>query len=278
MTTPIQMLEASVSGCVAEVFLNGWPIERLTPDGLPRVSRPVNHFLVDGKNRIAVVVEPGPIPSRYLEPREVAREELRGLREVHVTLKDHAPGSLPSEQPGTPLMELRWSSVDAPPAGLPHLLTADADLGRRHGSWSWQFAPELALDAALEQEVRELLTGFHRGLAARDPEPYLSRAALRFQEAARAFGDPAEVAREVFVEDLADDSASESWDSAGGWALEPLDPATEDLRLVAGSRVVECVARDWQPILRSVRGSGPLTRVHYGVFLARVDGELQVVR
>jgi len=71
------IIEAEVQSCVVEIFLNGFPVGLCGLGGSRKFSRPVHEFLVDGRNDLAVLVNPGDSPSRALLPSKKSRAAAR---------------------------------------------------------------------------------------------------------------------------------------------------------------------------------------------------------
>lgn len=67
-------LEASVEGCDAEVYLNGVPLGRIFGDGARAnvFGQTVNDYVVDGPNRVELLIDPGERPSQARTPRAAA--------------------------------------------------------------------------------------------------------------------------------------------------------------------------------------------------------------
>ncbi|MEZ4455203.1 MAG: hypothetical protein R2882_01445 [Gemmatimonadales bacterium] len=61
------------------------------------------------------------------------------------------------------------------------------------------------------------------------------------------------------------------------WSFPGVPRDQWDLRLVAGGRMVECIAADWEPILRSAADDEG-NAFDIPLYLGRLGGRLQVLR
>lgn len=89
-------IEASVTDVVVELYLNGIPVGLCGVGMSRKIAIPVNEYMLDGKNELAMLINPGDSPAKALD----ASTEDRG-----------AWGAQP---PSTPL-EDAFRSVDQPP-------------------------------------------------------------------------------------------------------------------------------------------------------------------
>lgn len=62
------VLEAEVRACTIEVYLNGIPLGLCGVGTSTKLARPVHEFLVDGRNELAILVNPGDTPADALQP------------------------------------------------------------------------------------------------------------------------------------------------------------------------------------------------------------------
>jgi hypothetical protein len=129
----------------------------------------------------------------------------------------------------------------------------------------------MTLDDDTRQEIADFLATLHESVAAGDPEPFIDAGAVRLEEVEKAFdlkpGSKAEHVRKVTLRD-----AALPW-----WGLQPLDPGQFDLRLCAGGRLVECIDRDFQPLLKENPDDDGGVRL-YDMLLAKIDDQWQIVR
>lgn len=263
------ILEARAVGCRAEVFVNAFPAAYLTLRA-GTIARPVNELLVDGQNTLDVVVEPGPHPSVSLTGDRREREVAGMSVEARISL--YRAGSFPGDGSGTQLLEVRWRGDEKQKLVCPHVVRGTHALRSPFGAWLWQKAPAVTLGKKEPDEIAEVIAGAHRAFQLGDPKPVAELTRVQSAELARAYDDPgADDPNELaaMVAELT---------SKPGWAMEPLDRDQFDLRVVGpGGRLVECVAKDWEPIVRS-RLDTDGEQFLFPMLLARLDGRWVVAR
>ena len=59
--------------------------------------------------------------------------------------------------------------------------------------------------------------------------------------------------------------------------MQELDPKNMDLRICATRKLVDCVDRSWEPLLRSAKLPNGVTRIRYSIKDARLAGGLRIV-
>jgi hypothetical protein len=271
------VLECEVRGVEAEFHLNDVPVIRRGQDIGRFYSGQCNHLLVDGVNELAVLVRPGPEPALALAGgadgrRPAVLQDKEGPATLSASLCRYPFGAVAGGPDREELMRLDWTArVDGRPQMFPLAVAAHQDLGPLFGRWQWQDAPQVALDEADRAAVRTLLLELHMALQAGDPEPFLELSAVRLEEAERAFG-LAPGSKAAHIRKVTEQEAQEEW-----WGMQVLQPADFALRLCGPGRLVECVARDWLPILREKPDmEGGFST--YSMFLARLDGQWRIVR
>ena len=105
-------------------------------------------------------------------------------------------------------------------------------------------AERLAPGPALAREVHRALADLRARLAARDWDAFCAVTAPRLRWLERVYAHRPG-AKEAEIRQFCAQSGANP-----GFALEPLDPARYDLRVVAGGRLVACVDRDGRALLR----------------------------
>lgn len=257
-------------GCTAELYVNGVPVSRIHPDRTAFESVAAEEYLVPGRNRIELLIEPGSHPS-------AARFESRYLDLGDATavarLVRFPDGEIVEPERGQVLIEVRYAKdPDRPgPREVPISLSGEADLGSAHGRWSYQDAPVLDLDEATVSEAIGVIDAVAAACRARSAQALMALGEVKNREALRAY--PA-LTEEMLRSDL-----QESFEYYGkmGDFVAPRRPEQHDFRLVAGGRMIECVDRDWGASLRLVSpatGDG----LPFPLLLARIDGRLTIVR
>lgn len=260
--------EIELTRCTAELYVNGIPLRRKSHPGDRFASLAAHQYLIGGDNRLELLVEPGPTPSRARAVEERTRA-MPGSAAIARIVRYEA-GGFANHEEGEVLAEVKWEGEADTREAFPKSAGATVALGSR-SRWSWQDAPPLTLDEATRAEIEGVLSTVSRCFEQGDPAPLLRLLAPRFDEGIRAYpvNDRETLTRELsaYVNEVAHD----------GWKVRPLDPEGFDFRLCAGDRMVELVDRDWLPSLRFFAPDEP-EPYGYVMFLARIDGRLAIVR
>lgn len=230
MPTKQPFAELTVERCAAELWLNEIPVARLGPDGPLNISVPANLYVVDGENRLELIVESG-------SPQGSA----------HARLALFNPGEFTGEPGGEVLLRTEWIPQPGTETRPPYTEQTSARLGSMNGPWAWQSAPRLRLDPHTVAAVAAVLERIRSSLERGDPSVMLELARPKFEAAARAW--PARTYPQLAMQFRA---MVQRLPSTPGWAMQPLDPENFNFRLVAGSRLIECINKDWKPTVRSV--------------------------
>lgn len=262
--------QIDAEGCTAELYLNGVPVSRVHPERTSFESVAAEEYLVPGRNRLEILLEPGSRPS--VTRSEERRVDLGAARAV-ARLVRFADGEIAEASRGELLAEVRYAPEPDEPTTrvVPHAVAVEVDLGQANGRWSWQDAPPLTLDEATVAEAVAVLEAIGAAFQKGSAEALWALGEVKNREAMRAY--PA--ADEAFVRGLLDESLARYAELAD--RVFPMDAAERDFRLVAGGRIIDCLDRDWYPSLRLVSpGSG--NAVPFSAMLARVEGRLRLVR
>jgi hypothetical protein len=263
MARHILILEAAVENCSAEFYFNDIPLVRLVPGVTERAAVPVNEFLVAGRNTVEVVLQPGPTPATArTEPQTLDDSAMTALGRLTL----YPPDSFPGESVGRRYLQVAYRG-GGKQQRFPWPVSQDVQLDSPFGAWSWQRADVLHLTSAVHAEVRGVIRSVQDLYRSRQFDRLLAFKHLGLSEWATAYGesaaDQAASMRRVFDEEI--------WGSPD-WSIENLDPAQYDLRLCAQGRLVECIAKDWWPIVRAApTPSGARTR--FAMLLGRLRGE-----
>ncbi|WP_437669511.1 hypothetical protein [Sorangium sp. So ce131] len=267
-TDSVIYAELERRACAAELRVNGLPVAYLARTAGVFGTRAAHEYLVPGKNRIELLIEPGPKPSLARAQR---RESMPAGAVATSRLVRYPAGAFIEPENGEVLAQLEWQSTDAEEL-FPRVLEAEVDLGAFLGRWSWQDAPALTLDDALVAEAGAALARLAAAIRAGDLGAFWAATEVRIREAIRAYPALDEEAARTELGDflaLYRQGASEP--------VFALREERHDFRLVAGGRVLQCVDDDFQPSLR-LRDPEDGSPVPYPILLARIGDRLEVVR
>lgn len=261
-------VELKVADCVAEVWLNGIPIRRLDSRQVQFVSVLAHSFLVDGPNTLELIVNPGATPSLArngpAKPGNVAGQ-------ASVRLVRHKVGEFTDPDGGEVMLEERWSSATQSPTTLyPLVLRAARDFGRMFGPWAWQSAAMLNL-ARDRDAIVSLVSGIHKAFSEGRGLPIAEISSTYLREEARAVpGVTFEEMRGDMLRDIAGNAGRVNWVAA-------LDPEQFDFRICANGRLVECIDKQWQPLIHTLpQANGEM--YPFPMFLGKVGGGFQILR
>jgi hypothetical protein len=264
------VLESRVVGCAAEIVVNDIPMAQIGIGMARSIARPVNEFLVSGANELRLTVNPGSTPSAARTPGPEPRRA-PGATAI-ATLARYAEGAVSGDGSGEVLATVSWTGrADGEPEAFPQDAVAWLDLPEGVGPWRFTSAEPLELDEATVAAVADVIELLRGGLAAGDPQPYFELGARSLQETARAYGQSADLGVETLRAVVAESR------NAPHWQFPPVPRDRWDLRLVAGGRMVECIATDWEPILRSVTDDDG-NAFDIPLYLGRVGGHLVILR
>jgi hypothetical protein len=260
------LVDVTADGCDLELYVNDIPLGRM-PAAAGGGMLQCDHVLVVGENVFELVLQPGATPS-------TARTEKRSLPSdgvaVEVRVALCPPGSAPGEVGTTALF--RFS--ERLPGGameFPHVVRATHVFDRTEGPWAWERAEVLQLDAALLQEATRYVQSLHGSLARRSFPGFWAHNEIAHVEVCRAYDVPLAERQSAGQAALAERFAEPTF------AMAPLVAENFDYRLVAGGRLLECVARDWGAIVRTEPDAeGHVMR--FPIMLGRVDGTLRGLR
>ena len=264
------MLETQVSNCVAEAQINGVPICRVGADGATLDSRPVNHFILPGSNVFTLVAQPGATPRTALTPNAIDSKAKENMS-ASLRLLSVPPGAFHDDPAAREMLSVNWKPKPAQPYRAPVLLSGQLEFPANLPAWSWTKGASLRSDAALESVgtmLADLLESFSRG----DPEMFIARSNIRFTEVSTAFDTSIDDDVRRFREQF------QRISTEPGFEMHALDPETMDLRICADGKLVECLDRAWEPLLRSMRSPNGITRLRYPMKVADIGGRLEIVR
>ena len=252
-------------GCTAEAVLNGVPLVRVGA-GRSVATLPVHEFTLAGANEVELVVNPG-LPGAVPAP-----EPLLSDGQIGASLRLLLPrvGGVAHPASARTLAQIDWAPADGELVELPLTLRKSVDLPIAFPRWRWLDAPLIDETPTLKKDVAAYLLEIAVGLTKGNPEPLIQAARLRFEELAQAY-----------QRNLADDVGRLRVHVQQLHAAQPLKPALPVaakllLRPVAAGRLLECLAPDGEPLLRSaVAGGG---RIQWPLRVAAVEGRFYVLR
>lgn len=259
--SPFVNLEVRADAVKAAVWLNDVPLLE-NSDGRPRfIQQIVNHWVVDGDNKLRVLLSAHEDPTRPRPPQFQCRlvAGTFGMR----------------EPPTQALTDYSYNPTDGPLGqGEPQEVCArTVPIDHPYERWKWQNAAvRNTLSEDDRVQLQRAVMQLQQKLAMRNARGFAALVGARNAELSRAFDLEAEDVQSQLVEGL------QGLFNAPGWTLEPLtDPAAElDYRTLAGGRVIEVTRKDGGPALRGGDGQRTFT---YPVLLSLLnDDEWTVIR
>lgn len=264
-TSGMIQLVADVHGCDAEVYLNDIPVTRLIEFRKEGTALPIHSWIVPGDNELKLVVNPGPEPALAQQPgrgQAIKPDAWAKARLVPVPL-----GAPPPDGPA--YIEVNFVADASLPPDAPVVRRATGRLPIAFGRRIWEKGDRIesltpALEASALAFVREIRDVLQRG----DGPRFASLMRDKINDLAPSYGlnPQPELAHSV---DLWQRAAK-----APDWDLAPIDPALASLRLCGSNRCLECVDKEWQPLIRmrDLSAGGLLLRLGLG----RVGNNWQV--
>jgi hypothetical protein len=261
------ILESKINNCVAEVHVNDVPVRKLAAP-VTLDSRPVHQYLVPGQNRFRLVIQPGPNPGSALAPQKVAFVPDQPASAA-MRLMSMPRGAFPDDPGVRVLFNQEWNAPAGQPVQVPHLFEHSQEVPGAGHNWEWIRGATFNTPASV-QPVLDLLRACREGFARRDPGPFLEAAQARFRVMQIAYG------LEIESEIAKFRASFEKVASESGFQMESIDDANADLRICGDGKLVDCVDRAWEPILRSAKQPNGLIRLRYSVKVVRINGALQI--
>jgi hypothetical protein len=259
-------------GCTAEVYVNGIPLPRISSPEQPFIARPGYPFLVNGKNILELLVEPGPTPS-LARAGKVPQKPTEATARARVT--QYPEGAFVGSDDAEVFASVNWLYAPKPdqpgPEFYPVSVRREFNFVHDFGPWVWQRVDgpiDLKRDA---DELNALVVRLHRAFNAGDPAPILD---LMGPYVADVVKTAPGIERGDYLEELASDIRGNARRED---FVRPLELKDIDYRLVANGAMVELVYRDWTPVLNTLpQEDGEIFPLP--VFVGRLDGKLQILR
>lgn len=274
-------VEVKALGCTAEIWLNDIPIARVGKDSPlgPFFATPAQHHMVDGINQLTVVIEPGasPLPSCF-DPHVSHHQTTQRLMDDGMSvfgrlaryLTPNNDARIGSAQADVPML-VQWCGTSQRMECFPKRLDVLCDLGWQGGPWRWQRDAEiLVLHADTRSSVHNVITQIRHGWASGDASKFIHMLQHRVDDCERAYPQSQD-SLYGFRAWLRDMARQPDWRVCN---VEPLDYA---LRLCAAGKMIDCITRNWSPIIRnSAMDDG--TEMDFPMKLARIAGQWAIVR
>lgn len=268
----LMMLHVQAHGAPAEVSLNGLPVVSLGAQG-GRLCLPVHEFTLAGRNRLSMRL--GPALPGEPPPKPMVS---RGHMGVRVVLALCNQGQSPLDPNARVLSQMSWSPGLNEKHDWPFVFSQDVELPVSFPRWRWLDAPVIDVNAELEAMALDLVQSLALDLQLGSPDRLLTTARLRTEELALAYQRTPAAWNQGMREHI--QRLFETQALAG---VLPPEPGTLLLRPVAGGRLVECLAPDGAPVLRTQPTPDPAdpkvsTQVFWPLRLAHVEGKLYALR
>lgn len=252
--------ELQARGCDAEMYVNAIPVARAY-GASPHQTRPVNHYLQPGKNEFAIAALLGPTPTTaWRRPPE----DMPATGKVKARLWRVPPGGFPGEAGSEALVTLEWPVTE----NDSRLKLAAFEMPSSTPTPAWTGCEQVQLTEVERAEIVAILKALSTSLQARNPEPFIRAAAPRYADCGAAFGIDLEADREEFRRQLA------SFPDA---VFEEIDEKLLDLRVVARSRQIDCLDREWRSPLRTRPEKDGSTKLSYRIRLGKIGGTWRIV-
>lgn len=264
----IVMAQLEVHDCTAELYVNDVPALRIAPPKLHLQNIAVEQLLVPGSNRLELLVEPLGRPSRArIDIHELPYRPMSAIGRL-IRFPEGADGTV---EHGQLLAETAFEWAPYTKRTFPVVAGVEVDLGMAHGRWAWQDAPLLRLDAALADEAVLLLERVAAILRALDGDAFWRITERQLRDVRRAYPaiTEAEMRRHLGV--------LMAYYAKVNDPVMAFDRAKHDFRVVGDGKLLQLIDQDWTTSFK-LRDPGDGSPVPYDIFVARLDGELTIVR
>lgn len=263
----LMLLHVQAQGAPAEVSMNGLPIATLGPQG-GRLCLPVHEYALAGRNRLSMRV--GPAAGGEAPPKPMVSQ---GRVAIRVVLALCNQGQSPVDPNARVLSQMAWSPGLNEKHDWPFVFNQDVELPVTFPRWRWLDAPVIDLNDALARQALDLVQQLALDLQLGSPDSFLLAARLRTEELALAYQRPPAAWNQGIREHI------QQLFEAQALTVLPPEPADLVLRPVAQGRLVECLAADGGPALRTQPSVDPAwPQVFWPLRLAQVEGKLYVLR
>ncbi len=268
------VLECKASNCKAEFYLNDFPLATRGEAWGHFFGAPVNEYILPGINTLTLVIGPGESPGLALRGPENGRQRLSAHPQAHVSARlcTYPGGAIVGGPDGKELIAIQWHAEGDAPLFFPLVRAVTTTIESPFGPWPWQEFEPVNLDGDTQAEIAEFVQQLHLAFAGAMPEPFIEASAHRFADVERSSYLPdgdrrgeAETMLPKIMEDLT-------------WDMQPLESLPPDLRLCAAGHMVELIAMDWKPLLRSVPEQISDAVYYFDMLIGKTEGAWVIVR
>jgi hypothetical protein len=251
--------------CRAELYVNGFPVGRIGGNLQPYTSAPIPEYLIEGKNKLEVVLGAGPTPS-VCRTGAAACPTSDATMIARARIARFKDGEMTGPERGETLAELLWTGENED--DLPKVISTTVDLGHLFGEWKWQSAEPLTLDDETVKSAIAFIKLIQKNYSDCNAEEIAKVAGFKHAETMVAYPAYGSFDLEaMFIDEL------KQMADHPQWKPDDLPVDQYDLRLIADGRLIEAIGKDWRPIVRMAEGD-----FGFPLIIGRVDGEWQILR
>jgi len=262
-------LKLDAIGCEAEAWLNGVPLARAHA-ARPRALVPIHEYTLAGANRLELVVFPPPATAKPEDLPPPLKLKSDGLMSATARILLPRMGNTADESSSRSLAEVLWAPATGESFEPPLSLSQELQLPVSFPRWRWLEAPIVEPTPALQAQAAALVNQLGQEIAAGDFGNFFNATRLRSEELAVAYQRPQEAVTAQLRDRLQALAAARAvWASAEAEALV--------LRRLAGGRLLEILAADGQPALRTEPDETGAVHA-FPLRVAAVEGRLYVLR
>ena len=134
------ILEVTADHCVAEFYINDFPIVRRGGACGYYYGGPVNEYLIKGLNTLSVIIEPGDRPGSAMAGDNGGRRRAVPEKEAAVSMKlsRYPKGAIVGGPDGEALIASAWQADEGRPMMLPQVRSVQVELDPPFGPWPWE--------------------------------------------------------------------------------------------------------------------------------------------
>lgn len=261
------MLRGRASGCSAEVWINDIPVAAMGPDG-GDINLPIHEYILAGDNSVTLVIDP-----IFSQNSSIASTPKLAATEAYAQLRLLLPrvGELCNQDSARTLFEFGWAAAEGDVYEAPLVHTNQVMLPIKFPRWRWMDVPKIDDPGQSKAKIAAFLQRIAVAMARGEFEPLLTASQLRLEELAVAYQQPLDTVSSRFLSRLKLLHATK--------ALKMTIPTLGDLLLrpCANGRLVQCLAMDGSPILKTLPASDG-SRTAWPLRIAMVNGQCHIVR